>query len=62
MYLRPPGAGPATFDRDQTRAGIERALQPWRSKVFRIRRRVAATDVVKWLALPQALGASRKDA
>jgi hypothetical protein len=54
MYLRPPGAGPAKSDREQTRAGIERALRPWGSKVHRITRAVAATDVVKRLALSQA--------
>jgi len=47
--LRRPGAGPAKFDRGLTRRGIELALQPWASKVFRLRRGVAAADVVESL-------------
>jgi adenylate kinase family enzyme len=49
MYVRRPGAGPAKFDRDLTRRGIELALQPWASKVFRLRRGVAAAHVVESL-------------
>jgi len=49
MYMRRPGAGPAKFDRDLTRRGIEGALRPWASKVFRLRRSVAAADIVKSL-------------
>ncbi len=49
MYVRRPGAGPAKFDRDLTRRGMELALQPWAFKVFRLTRGVAAADVVKSL-------------
>ena len=51
MYLRPAGAGPAKFDLDLTRAGIETALRPWAFKVLRLRREVGAADVVKGLRL-----------
>lgn len=51
MYLRPPGAGPAKDDPDQTRAGIERALRPWADKVLRVTRPVTAADVMDRLGL-----------
>jgi hypothetical protein len=51
-YLSPAGAGPARFDPNQTRAGIESALWPWRSKVYRVRRAITAADVIERLELP----------
>lgn len=49
MYLRPAGAGPATFDPDQTRAGIDNALRPWAYKVLRVARPVTAAEVINKL-------------
>jgi hypothetical protein len=51
MYLRPAGAGPAKFDPDQTRAGIERASRPWAGKALRVTRPVSAADVMRELGL-----------
>jgi hypothetical protein len=51
MYVRPAGSGPAKFDPEQTRAGIDRALRPWTSKVLRVTRPVAAAEVMKELGL-----------
>jgi hypothetical protein len=51
MFIRLAGAGPASFDRDLTRAGIETALRPWSSKVFRVTRQVTAAEVVNGLGL-----------
>ena len=51
MYLRPAGAGPAQFDPDQTRSGTEIALRPFKSKVLRVTRSVAAADVIRKLGL-----------
>jgi len=48
-YRRPIGAGPAKDDPDQTRAGIMAALKPWRTKVFRVRRAVDASEIVSFL-------------
>jgi hypothetical protein len=49
-YIRPEGAGPAKDNPNQTRAGYARALQPWRNKVFRVRRGVTADHVMACLA------------
>jgi shikimate kinase len=49
MYLRSAGAGPATSDPDQTRAGIESALRPWAYKVLRVTRPVSAADLMREL-------------
>ena len=48
-YRRPIGAGPAKDDPDQTRAGITVALKPWRTKVFRVRRAVDASEIMALL-------------
>jgi hypothetical protein len=45
-YVLPVGAGPAKDNPNQTRAGIEAALRPWRAKVFRVGRRVSADELV----------------
>jgi hypothetical protein len=50
-YLRPAGSGPAKFDRDQTRAGIENALRPWAYKVVRVNHAVTARDLLTRLGL-----------
>jgi adenylate kinase family enzyme len=49
MYLRRAGRGPARFDPDQTRAGIEEALRPWAQKVIRVTRGVTAEQIVEAL-------------
>jgi hypothetical protein len=51
MYLRPAGRGPARFDPDQTRAGIEVALRPWGDKVLRVTHAVTADQIVERLGL-----------
>lgn len=48
-YRRPAGAGPAKEDPNQTRAGIESALRPWRHKVLRVHRGVSADELVAYL-------------
>jgi hypothetical protein len=49
-YTHPEGAGPAKDNPNQTRSGIAHALEPWRTKVFRVRRRVTVDDVLASLA------------
>lgn len=49
MYRRPEGSGPAVFEPNQTRSGIERALRPWVSKVLRLRRPVTAQEILDGL-------------
>ena len=49
-YVRPEGSGPARDNPNQTRSGIEHALEPWRSKVVRVRRSVGADEVAAYLA------------
>lgn len=51
-YMRPPGRGPANDDRNQTRSGTEVALRPWRHKVVRLRRPVAAREVIRAFGYP----------
>jgi hypothetical protein len=53
-YVEPPGRGPATDDRDQTRTGIEVALRPWAHKVIRLRRSVTAPALIASLDLRAA--------
>jgi hypothetical protein len=51
-YLRPAGKGPARFDPDQTRSGIEAALRPWSDKVLRVRRPVTLAEAIEELGPP----------
>lgn len=52
MYRRPAGRGPARFDPDQTRAGIEEALRSWKPKVIRVTGAVTAERIVEALGPP----------
>ena len=48
-YIRPEGRGPAEFDPNQTRSGIEAALRPWADKVVRLRHEVATAELMRQL-------------
>ena len=45
-YTRAVGEGPAKDAPDQTRSGIEVALQPWADKVLRLRRPATVEEVI----------------
>jgi hypothetical protein len=48
-FQRPPGAGPAKDNPNQTRVGIRNALKPWHEKVLRSTRGVTADELVAYL-------------
>jgi adenylate kinase family enzyme len=48
-YFRPSGNGPAKDAPDQTRSGIEVALQPWADKVLKLRNPVTVAEVIEEL-------------
>ena len=50
-YTRAVGEGPAKDAPDQTRSGIEVALQPWADKVLRLRRPATVAEVIEELRL-----------
>ena len=50
-YRQPAGAGPATDDPNQTRAGIDAALRPYEEKVIRLKRAPSVRRAIESLRL-----------